>query len=68
MDKSDFFGEEPTCFTSLLEFFEEEDMHMGRRDLVDIVGLDFQKAFDKVWKAVIKIKLPWDKRKGLCID
>lgn len=48
MDKSDFFGEEPTCFTSLLEFFEEEDMHMGRRDLVDIVGLDFQKAFDKV--------------------
>lgn len=30
---------------------------MGRRDLVDIVGSDFQKAFDKVWKAVKEIKL-----------
>lgn len=48
MDKSDFFGEEPTCFTSLLEFFEGVDVHMGKRDLVGRVGLDFQKALDKV--------------------
>jgi len=44
MDRSDFFGEEPKCFTSLLKFFEGVDRHMGRRDLVDVVGLDSKKG------------------------
>lgn len=48
MDKSEFFGEEPRSFPSLLELFEGVPRHMGRRDLLDTVGLDFLKASDKV--------------------
>jgi len=48
MKKFNCFGEEPTCSTSLLEVFDGIHMHTGRRGLVDRVGLDFQKATDKV--------------------
>ncbi|CAM4721027.1 unnamed protein product [Lepidochelys kempii] len=37
-----------SCLTNLLEFFEGVNKHMDKGDPVDIVYLDFQKAFDKV--------------------
>ncbi|CAM5159894.1 unnamed protein product [Natator depressus] len=37
-----------SCLTNLLEFFEEINKHVDKGDPVDIVYLDFQKAFDKV--------------------
>ncbi|CAM4388385.1 unnamed protein product [Lepidochelys kempii] len=37
-----------SCFTNLLEFFEGVNKHVDKGDPVDIVYLDFQKAFDKV--------------------
>ncbi|CAM5148917.1 unnamed protein product [Eretmochelys imbricata] len=37
-----------SCLTNLLEFFEGVDKHVDKGDPVDIVYLDFQKAFDKV--------------------
>uniref|UniRef100_A0A8C8SCV0 Reverse transcriptase domain-containing protein n=1 Tax=Pelusios castaneus TaxID=367368 RepID=A0A8C8SCV0_9SAUR len=37
-----------SCLTNLLEFFEGVNKHVDRGDPVDIVYLDFQKAFDKV--------------------
>lgn len=46
MEKSEFFGEEPRRFPSLLELFEGVSRQMGRRDLLDAVGLDFLKASD----------------------
>lgn len=55
MDKLEFFGEEPRRFPSLLELFEGAPRHMGRRDLLDTVGLDFLMASDKVWKALTEI-------------
>ncbi|CAM5146477.1 unnamed protein product [Natator depressus] len=36
------------CLTNLLEFFEGVNKHVDKGDPVDIVYLDFQKAFDKV--------------------
>lgn len=48
MDKSEFFGEEPRRFPSLLELFEGDPRHVGRRELLDAVGLDFLKPSDKV--------------------
>uniref|UniRef100_A0A8C3TGZ7 Ataxin 7 like 1 n=1 Tax=Chelydra serpentina TaxID=8475 RepID=A0A8C3TGZ7_CHESE len=37
-----------SCLTNLLEFFEGINKHVDKGDPVDIVYLDFQKAFDKV--------------------
>ncbi|CAM5079620.1 unnamed protein product [Natator depressus] len=37
-----------SCLTNLLEFFEGVNKHADKGDPVDIVYLDFQKAFDKV--------------------
>ncbi|CAM4653692.1 unnamed protein product [Lepidochelys kempii] len=37
-----------SCLTNLLEFFEGVNKHVYKGDPVDIVTLDFQKAFDKV--------------------
>ncbi|KAM7181807.1 uncharacterized protein RBU57_000458 [Macrochelys suwanniensis] len=37
-----------SCLTNLLEFFERVNKHVDKGDPVDIVYLDFQKAFDKV--------------------
>ncbi|CAM5155297.1 unnamed protein product [Eretmochelys imbricata] len=37
-----------SCLTNLLEFFEGVNSHVDKGDPVDIVYLDFQKAFDKV--------------------
>ncbi|CAM5165119.1 unnamed protein product [Natator depressus] len=37
-----------SCLTNLLEFFEGVNKHEDKGDPVDIVYLDFQKAFDKV--------------------
>ncbi|CAM4590202.1 unnamed protein product, partial [Caretta caretta] len=37
-----------SCLTNLLEFFEGVNKHVDKGDPVDIVYLDFQKAFDKV--------------------
>ncbi|CAM4678027.1 unnamed protein product [Lepidochelys kempii] len=37
-----------SCLANLLEFFEESNKHVDKGDPVDIVYLDFQKAFDKV--------------------
>ncbi|CAM5105037.1 unnamed protein product [Natator depressus] len=37
-----------SCLTDLLEFFEGVNKHVDKGDPVDIVCLDFQKAFDKV--------------------
>ena len=36
------------CLTNLLEFFEKVNRHVDAGELVDIVYLDFQKAFDVV--------------------
>ncbi|CAM4545379.1 unnamed protein product [Caretta caretta] len=37
-----------SCLTNLLEFFEGINKHVDKGDPVDIVYLNFQKAFDKV--------------------
>ncbi|CAM5114322.1 unnamed protein product [Eretmochelys imbricata] len=37
-----------SCLTNVLEFFEGVNKHVDKGDPVDIVYLDFQKAFDKV--------------------
>ncbi|CAM4425189.1 unnamed protein product [Lepidochelys kempii] len=37
-----------SCLTNLLEFFEGVNKHADKGDPVEIVYLDFQKAFDKV--------------------
>ena len=37
-----------SCLTNLLEFFEDVTMKMDKGEPVDVVYLDFQKAFDKV--------------------
>ena len=37
-----------SCLTNLLEFFEDITSIVGNREPVDVVYLDFQKAFDKV--------------------
>ncbi|CAM5144910.1 unnamed protein product [Natator depressus] len=37
-----------SCLTNLVEFFEGVNKHVDKGDPVDIVNLDFQKAFDKV--------------------
>ncbi|CAM4478491.1 unnamed protein product [Lepidochelys kempii] len=37
-----------SCLTNLLEFFEEVNKHVNKGDPVDILYLNFQKAFDKV--------------------
>eukprot|EP00061_Rhincodon_typus_P003064 g19187.t1 len=36
------------CVTSLLEFFEEVMSRLDQGELMDVIYLDFQKAFDKV--------------------
>ncbi|CAM4589481.1 unnamed protein product [Caretta caretta] len=43
-----FFCKGKSCLTNLLEFFEGVNKHADKGDPVDIVYLDFQKAFDKV--------------------
>ena len=37
-----------SCLTNLLEFFEDVTRKIDRGESVDVVYLDFQKAFDKV--------------------
>ena len=37
-----------SCLTNLLEFFEKVNRHVDLGEPVDIVYLDFQKAFDTV--------------------
>ena len=37
-----------SCLTNLLEFFEDVTSRMDKGEPVDVVYLDFQKAFDKV--------------------
>ncbi|CAM5136177.1 unnamed protein product [Eretmochelys imbricata] len=37
-----------SCFTNLLEFFDGINKHVDKGDSVNILYLDFQKAFDKV--------------------
>ena len=37
-----------SCLTNLLEFFEKVNRHVDAGEPVDIVYLDFQKAFDAV--------------------
>uniref|UniRef100_K7EZH3 Reverse transcriptase domain-containing protein n=1 Tax=Pelodiscus sinensis TaxID=13735 RepID=K7EZH3_PELSI len=49
LDKSQHgFCKGKSCLTNLLEFFEGVNKHADKGDPVDIVYLDFQKAFDKV--------------------
>uniref|UniRef100_K7F105 Reverse transcriptase domain-containing protein n=1 Tax=Pelodiscus sinensis TaxID=13735 RepID=K7F105_PELSI len=49
LDKSQHgFCKGKSCLTNLLEFFEGINKHADKGDPVDIVYLDFQKAFDKV--------------------
>ncbi|CAM4543822.1 unnamed protein product [Lepidochelys kempii] len=42
------FCEGKSCLTDPLEFFEGVNKHVDKGDPMDIVYLDFQKAFDKV--------------------
>eukprot|EP00061_Rhincodon_typus_P006357 g26918.t1 len=37
-----------SCLTNLLEFFENKMSKLGKGEPVDMICLDFQKAFDKV--------------------
>ena len=37
-----------SCLTNLLEFYEDVTRAVGRGEPVDVVFLDFQKAFDKI--------------------
>ncbi|CAM4553636.1 unnamed protein product [Lepidochelys olivacea] len=46
-----------SCLTDLLEFFEGVNKHVDKGDPVDIVDLDFQKAFDKVPHQTLLCKL-----------
>ena len=42
------FTKGKSCFTNLLEFFEDVTSRVDRGEPVDVVYLDFQEAFDKV--------------------
>ena len=42
------FRNEKSCLTNLLEFMEEVAEQLDRGEPVDVIYLDFQKAFDKV--------------------
>ena len=42
------FVKERSCLTNLLEFFAEVTRKLDKGDAVDVIYLDFQKAFDKM--------------------
>ena len=37
-----------SCLTNLLEFFQDVTLRVGKGEPVDVVCLDFQKAFDEI--------------------
>ena len=47
-DSQDEFNKNRACFTNLLEFMQEVTSTSDSRKSVDIIYLDFAKAFDKV--------------------
>ena len=42
------FGYKRSCLTNLLEFMELVEEQLDKGEMVDVIYLDFQKAFDKV--------------------
>ena len=60
------FCEGKTCLTNLLELFEKVNRHVGVGEPVDIVYLDFQKAFDTA--PAEKTPQSRDKRAGRLMD
>lgn len=54
-----------TMSHNLLKFFESVNKHLDKGFPVDIMYLDFLKAFDK---NVVKMELPWDWREDSFMD
>ena len=50
-----------SCITNLLCFFEEITKWVDEGSPVDVIYLDFQKAFDKVphQRLILKLKITW---------
>ena len=58
-----------SCLTNLLDFFEEVYDNIDRNNSVDLVYLDFAKAFDKVpHKRLEKTASMWNTRKSTKMD
>ncbi len=55
-----------SCTTQLLEFLEEISEAIDNGDDVDIIYLDFCKAFDKVphQRLLLKLKKVWNNRRN----
>ena len=53
------FSRHRSCLTNLLEFLEDVSCSLDNCKPVDILSLDFQKAFDKVPHKRLLLKLVW---------
>ena len=55
------FYQKRSCLTNILEFMEDVTSSLNRHKYVDVVFLDFQKAFDKVphQRILLKLKSIW---------
>ena len=51
------FCQKRSCLTNILEFLEDVTSSMDRQKAVDVIFLDFQKAFDKVPRQHLLFKL-----------
>ena len=51
------FTKGKSCLTNLLEFFEDVTSRVDEGEPVDVVYLDFQKAFDKVPRKRLACKI-----------
>ena len=58
------FRNKRSCLTTLLDFLHDIINEYDESKAVDIIYLDFQKAFDKVppQATIVKTKSPWNKK------
>jgi hypothetical protein len=59
-----------SCLTNLLEFLDKVTRHLDEEDCVDVIFMDFAKAFDKVphGRLIDKVKKTRGRWNGLALD